>query len=243
VFNRTTRTAQIQIRLSEAGTTRENIATTKQLKEGYMKLKKSMLAAGVITTVTAGSLLGLGSASADTADGSSLIDKIASKFNLNRDEVEAVFDEEKAERQAERQADFSEELQEKVDAGDITAEQKTAIEAKMTEMQTARETEREAIQQWAEDNNIDMKYVMGGHGRMGNNSSDYLDEAVEDGDITAEQKTLIEEKQDELQNARETARDELEQWAEDNDIDLQDIMPMGGGRGHGGGMGMMGEMH
>jgi gas vesicle protein len=204
-----------------------------------MKMNKNLLLAGVVTTVAAGSLLSLGIASADSNSGDSLIDKIATKFSLNRDEVEAVFEENRAEKQAERAADFSENLQEKVDSGDITAEQKTLIETKFAELQTARETEREALEQWAEDNGIDMKFVLGGRGHMDN--SDRLDDAVADGDITAEQKTLIEQKQDELQTARETARDELEQWAEDNGIELKDVLGGMGGHGRGGmgGPGMM----
>lgn len=205
-----------------------------------MKLKKSMLLAGVVTTVAAGSLLGISAASADTANGSSnIIDKLVEKFNLNRDDVQAVFDEERSEQQAERSAEFSDQLQQKVDDGDITAEQKTLIEQKFSEIQTAHEAERTALQQWADDNGIDMKYLMGGHGRMGN--STYIDDAVSDGKLTEDQKTLIEQKRDELETARESARDELKQWAEDNDIDLQDVMPFRGMGGHGRG-GMMGDM-
>lgn len=204
-----------------------------------MKMNKNLLLAGVVTTIAVGSLLSVSSASADSASGDSLIDKIASKFSLNRDEVEAVFNENRAEQQAERAADFSENLQDKVDSGDITADQKSLIESKFAELQTARETEREALQQWAEDNGIDMKYIMGGRGHMDNSSK--LDDAVEDGDITAEQKTLIEQKQDELKTARESARDSLEQWADDNGIELKDVMGGMGGHGRGGmgGPGMM----
>ena len=204
-----------------------------------MKMNKNLLLAGVITTVAAGSLLSGSVASADSASGDSLIDKIATKFSINRDEVEAVFEEEQTERQAERAADFSENLQERVDSGDITAEQKTLIEAKFAEIQATRDTERDSLEQWAEDNGIDMKYVMGGRGH--GNNSDRLDDAVADGDITAEQKTLIEAKQDELETARESARDELKQWAEDNGVELKDVMGGMGGHGRGGmgGPGMM----
>ncbi len=206
-----------------------------------MKMNKNLLLAGVVTTVAAGSLLSLGVASADNGLGDSLIDKIATKFSLNRDEVEAVFEEEQTERQAERAADFSDNLQDKVDSGDITTEQKTLIEAKFAEIQAARDTERDALEQWAEDNGIDMKYVMGGHGRGGMGGSDILDDAVADGNITAEQKTLIEAKQDELESARELARDELKQWADSNSIELKDVMGGMGGHGRGGmgGPGMM----
>lgn len=207
-----------------------------------MKMNKNLLLAGVVTTIAAGSLLSVGAASADSPAGGSLIDKIATKFSLNRNDVEAVFDENRAEKQAERATNFSENLQDKVDSGDITAEQKTLVEAKFAEMQSARDTERDAIKQWAEDTGIDAKYLLSSRGHMG--GSDRLDNAVENGDITAEQKTLIEQKQDELKTAREAARDSLEQWAEDNDINLKDIMMGSGMGGHDrGGMGGPGMMN
>lgn len=206
-----------------------------------MKLTKKHMMAGVVTTVIAGSLIGANAASAQTNSGSSLVDKIVAKFNLNKDEVQAVFDEQRTEQQAERTAEMSDRLQEKVASGDITAEQKTLIEQKLAEQQTARETERTELEKWASDNNIDAKYLMGGgRGHMGDNDNSYLDDAVTNGKITTEQKTLIEQKQEELKTKRDTERDALKQWAEDNDISMQDIM-MGGGPGHGGtgGPGMM----
>ncbi len=197
--------------------------------------------AGVVTTVIAGSLIGANAASAQTSSGSSLVDKIVAKFNLNKDEVQAVFDEERTKQQAERAAEMSDRLQEKVDSGDITAEQKTLIEQKLAEQQTARETERTELEKWASDNGIDAKYLMGGgRGHMGDDDSSYLDDAVADGNITADQKTLIEQKREELKTKRDADRDALKQWAEDNDISMQDLMM--GGPGHGGGMGGPGMM-
>jgi hypothetical protein len=144
--------------------------------------------------------------------------------------VQAVFDEEKAAHQAERQAEFSERLQDKVDDGVITAEQKTLIESKLKEVQTAHETERTELEKWASDNKIDMKYVMRGH--RGGDAR--LQDAVDDGDITAEQKTLIENKQKELETKHQENRDALEKWASDNKIDLKDIGGLGGPGGFGG---------
>ncbi len=165
--------------------------------------------------------------------GDSLVDKVATKFNLNKDEVQAVFNEERDARQAERAAEVSSDLQKAVDAGKLSAEQKTLIENKMKENQSAREAEMTSLQEWATTNNIDMRYVMGG-GRHGAN----LDTAVADGKITAEQKTLIEQKQAELEKARDAKRDAMEQWAQDNNIDdayLHMGMEKGGRGGHGSG--------
>lgn len=183
-------------------------------------------------------ILGLGGASAASAlsgtssSSDSLVDRLVEKFNLNKTEVQAVFDEEQKARTAERTAEQSERLQDAVDDGDITAEQKTKIEAKLKELQAARETERTALEKWATDNKIDTQYLMGrGHG----GNDDRLSDAVADGDLTEAQRTLIEDKQDELEEARDKQRDELDQWAEDNDIDTQYLMGgMKGGRGPGG---------
>ena len=146
-----------------------------------------MLAAGIVTTVAAGSLLGVASAATSSSDPQGgLIDKLVSKFNLNKEEVQAVFDEAHEERHAEMEAKRSEHLQELVDAGTITAEQKTALEAKFEEMHTNREalrdqdlTEeerrtkmdeaRDAFESWAEQQGIDLDAIRpeGGRGGMG----------------------------------------------------------------------------
>jgi cellobiose-specific phosphotransferase system component IIA len=146
-----------------------------------------------------------------------------------------VFDAEREAREAERQEEVSDRLQDAVDDGDITAAQKTLIEKKLQELQAAREKQRTELEKWAEDNDVDVKYLMGGHGPDGND--DRLQNAVDDGDITDAQKKLIEDKADELQTARDTQRDELEQWADDNDIDDRYLMGGGMRGGHGGGRG------
>lgn len=197
-----------------------------------MKRKLPILAiAGTI------GLVGLGGATAASAysgsSDSSLIDRLVEKFNLDKSEVEAVFDEVQTARETERQAEMSQQLQSAVDDGDITAEQKTAIEAKLKELQDARKTERTALETWAEDNDIDMKYLMGG-GRDDND--DRLQKAVDDGDLTDAQKKLIEDKRSELKAARDKQHSELKARADDNDIDMKYLMMGGmrGGHGHGG---------
>lgn len=194
-----------------------------------MKVKKSLVALSALSVIGVAGLAGPGIASAETGTGSSsLITKIAQKFNLKEEEVKAVFEEEQTARQAERLADQSERLQDAVDDGDITAEQKTTIEAKLKELQAARQTEQDELGKWATDNKIDAKYLMGGRG----GNDDRLQDAVDDKEITAEQKTLIEDKQKELEDKREAAQDALEQWAEDNDIDEEYLRGFGkGGRG------------
>lgn len=166
-----------------------------------MKFNKQLLAVGLVTAVTAGSLVGVSAASAQGSNNqSSIIDKIATRFNLNRDEVQAVFDEEHAARAAEMKTMHSEHLQDLVDDGKITAEQKTAIEAKMDELQTKREemkeqdltreerrtqmkAERDELKQWAEEQGIDMSLlrpegIMGrNHGRGGGHGMHTMDDS------------------------------------------------------------------
>lgn len=135
-----------------------------------MRLSKPLIAAIVTTSVGAAALLGIGIASADdTNPATSLIDRITERFSLNRDDVQAVFDEFHEERQAEHQQKMEEHLQTAVDAGKITAEQRDLILQKMQEVQAQRESfkdlEPEARQEamknlheelktWAEENNI-----------------------------------------------------------------------------------------
>ncbi len=197
-------------------------------------MKKSKLIGLSTMAVTLGvvGLAGIASAQTSTSN-TSLVDKIATKFSLKKADVQAVFDEQKTERQAEHKAEVSERLQDLVDDGKITAEQKTKIEAKQAEHQAAREAERTELEKWATDNGIELRYLMGGrgHGMSGDNR---LDKLVEDGKITTEQRTKIEAKQTELEAKREENRTALEKWATDNGIDAKYLMGGGkGGRGHG----------
>jgi hypothetical protein len=120
---------------------------------------------------------------------SSLVQKLADKFGLSRDEVQAVFDEEHASREAERETRYHEKLTQLVSDGKITEDQKKLILAKHNEMmerhqsdrdsldsstlqerKTKMQEERAALEDWAKTNNIDVQYLMGmwggkGHGR------------------------------------------------------------------------------
>lgn len=123
----------------------------------------------------------------------SLVEKIAQKFNLNKDEVQKVFEEDRAERKSQMEEKFNRILDEAVNKGDLTEAQKNLILAKREELQNEkevkmaekknkgekpseeemkamhekREAEKEALEKWASDNGIDLKYLMGlgGFGR------------------------------------------------------------------------------
>lgn len=145
-----------------------------------------MLAAGVLTAAVLGGGVFALSASAQTTNGDdSLASKIASKFNLNKDEVQTVLNEHRTEMHAEFREKHLERLEERltqaVQDGDLTEEQKTKIldylksqetnlenleDKTKEERKAAFEAHREELKKWAEDNGIDEKYVLfgGGHG-------------------------------------------------------------------------------
>ncbi|GEM_PF-4473373 len=102
-----------------------------------------------------------------------LIQKIIDKFKLNSDEVKQVVDEERTERQRERQAKYEEWLDILVKAGKINETQKQLILQKREELQNQqqtawqqRETQRQALENWAKENNLDPEYLFGGFGRF-----------------------------------------------------------------------------
>lgn len=152
-----------------------------------MNIKKSLLITGAVATVGLTSATGIGVASAAT-DGpaiekgtNSLVDRIAEKFNLNKDEVKAVFEEEHAERKAEMQQKMEERLDKAVAEGKLTEEQKQKILAKLAEVRAQHEAafesmkdktpeerkafkqelhgDREDLKVWAEENDIPEEYL------------------------------------------------------------------------------------
>lgn len=147
-----------------------------------MNINKPLLIAGVVTTLGVASL-GVSAVSADArgAEGpAGLIDKISQRFNLNKDEVKSVFDDQREEHRAEMQKTNEERLTQAVADGKLTEEQKTKILAKQAELRTQMESlqdktreerrdamraNHEALEQWAEENDIPEEYLHlnGGH--------------------------------------------------------------------------------
>ena len=104
-------------------------------------MKKKLLIAGAAATL---GLAGLGvTAYAATTDGGNgLVEAIASKFNLNKDEVQKVFDEQKSKMDAEREQRIKDELATLVKEGKLTQEQADKLIAKRAEMEKDREANR-----------------------------------------------------------------------------------------------------
>ena len=116
-----------------------------------------------------------------------IIERLASKFNLNKDDVQQVFEEVRDEHKAEMYANWAERLDDLIAEGKLTAEQKQAIldkhdemEAKIEElknqdltMEERREKMRalhEEFKKWAEENGlseIPFMFFMKPHRGMG----------------------------------------------------------------------------
>lgn len=104
----------------------------------------------------------------------SIVKKIAEKFNLNEKDVQAVFDEDRQSHFADMQARWSEKLDDLVNEGKITKEQKDAIVKKHEEMhnkmlelkdlspeerKTKMQEIHEDLKAWADENGIDLAFV------------------------------------------------------------------------------------
>jgi competence protein ComGC len=177
-----------------------------------MLTKKSLLIAGVAATIGIAGTVGANAAFAfHDNKNDDLVARIAQEFNLSEAEVQAVFDDYKSDQE---EAKVSAYLQTLVDKGKITAEQKTAIETKLTEVRAEMKAEHDALEVWAETEGIDIEYVF----------KYDLQKLVDEGKITAEQKVKIEAKREELKDKREAMRTELKQWAADNNINVKYLM-------------------
>jgi len=160
----------------------------KSLKEAQ-PMNKKLAVAGITAAVAITTLTGLGIATAATQNTSTnnrmsnLVDAVATKFKLNKAEVQAVFDAEHTKAEAEHEADVKTKLAQLVKDGKLTQAQADAITAKRAELQKNRETnranmsakthaerktlmdtERTALNKWFSDNNIstDYRYLVGG---------------------------------------------------------------------------------
>ena len=137
--------------------------------------KRAMLASGLVGVATVGVLASGGFAYANTSQ-SSLADNIATKFKLNKTEVQKVIDQNHEQHRADRLAQL-------VKDGKLTQAQADKLKAKETEIHTKmeaarnetdpvkRKAARDAIKaemdQWAKDNGIDLSTIRPGRGMHG----------------------------------------------------------------------------
>lgn len=142
-----------------------------------MASKRVLAIAGAFTTVGLASIIGLASVSAESQNSpTGLVDKIAQRFNLNKSDVQKVFDENRSEHQAARQQHYEYRLSQAVKDGKLTEDQKTKLLDKLNELQSREEDledktsqqryqnieqDHDALKQWAQDNNIPQRYLPG----------------------------------------------------------------------------------
>lgn len=154
-------------------------------------MKRRLAAIGAITAMSAAGFTGVNIANAATATDSTnpmsnLVDAVASKFNLDKTEVQSVFDEQRNAMEAERETDRKAQVSQLVKDGKITQAQAEMINAKRAELQKERESNRDMmpgkmsderkaemeahkteLDKWFSDNGIDSQYrylLMGGPG-------------------------------------------------------------------------------
>lgn len=160
-------------------------------------MRKRLLAAATVATIGVAGVTGGAAFATTQTDGStdpmsSLVGAIASKFNLETSEVQAVFDEQRTAMEAEREKETKEKVAALVTDGKLTQAQADKINAKRSEMKEQREAARDDMEgktaeerksameakkteldTWLEENDIDESYaylLMGGgrgHGGPG----------------------------------------------------------------------------
>jgi hypothetical protein len=128
-----------------------------------MQVKKSLVVAAAVAGVGIASLTGLGVASAATSTSSSddpkssLVDKLVSKFNLDKGEVEAVFEEERTDREAKAKQHMEERLSQAVSDGKLTEDQKQKILAKWEEMHANMKSHADKLKDMTPEERRDFK--------------------------------------------------------------------------------------
>lgn len=153
-------------------------------------MKKQLLLPGFALLILGVVTLGATTVSAQgmMGDHSSLITKIAQKFNLKEADVKAVFDEDRQAMHTQMKQKVSDNLSQLVTQGKITEAQKAALLAKMEELQkkhlsdrdtmknmtpeqrkAAMDKERSDLEAWAKEQGIDLSLIKGfsrgmGHG-------------------------------------------------------------------------------
>ena len=107
-----------------------------------------------------------------------IVQRLVDRFNLNRDDVVAVFEGLAEEHQAEHQAEVDARLETQVEKGNLTEDQKNALIAKRDELRAQFEADKEAfkdmtsderkaflaereaeLKAWAEANETDVKFL------------------------------------------------------------------------------------
>lgn len=95
---------------------------------------------------------------------SKLAQAIASKFNLNANDVQSVITQQHQQAQTDRQANLKAKLDQAVKDGKLTSDQETTLLQKLTTRNQDRQSLRAArkdLRQWLQDNKIDLRSILG----------------------------------------------------------------------------------
>ncbi|OQB06456.1 MAG: hypothetical protein BWY19_00268 [bacterium ADurb.Bin212] len=116
-------------------------------------MNKKIIIPAVVLSVAAiaGTIYATG-ASASFGRGQEMTSQLAEKLGIEESSVENAMEEIRSDQQAEMKSRQEERLQEAVDDGKITAEQKQLLLDRQTAMEEAREARRAENQKWMEDN-------------------------------------------------------------------------------------------
>lgn len=149
--------------------------------------KKIIIPSLVLGAIACTGLYGVSSvsASADGTGRNTIVQKIAEKFNLNTDEVQTVFKENRESHQVQMQEKQEERLAQAVSEGKLSGDQNQLILDKMAELKTKREANQEDSQNltqeerqakrkahqeemtsWLTENGIDQQYLGGHQGKI-----------------------------------------------------------------------------
>jgi hypothetical protein len=145
--------------------------------------KKMLIPMAAVAVIAAGAygVTKVSAASDPTNPQASLVQKIADTFHLDKSKVQAVFDQNRTEKQARAETNYEARLTQAVTDGKITAAQKDLILAEHnklkaeldaaagktgTDRRTAMDAVRTEGEAWAKANNVDAKWLIGpGHMR------------------------------------------------------------------------------
>lgn len=148
-----------------------------------MRNKQTILVLLLLVLVAVGAVFGatLVAAAAEDTDGyPPIIQALAERFNLNADDVKEVFDEQHEAKRDKMQQRHEDHLDEAVEAGTLTDEQKEALLKKKEELRVqmdeikdlppeerfeAMKETHEEFKAWAEESGIDLKALHNGAGK------------------------------------------------------------------------------
>ena len=153
-------------------------------------MKKVIIASSIaalgVTGLAGGAVFATANSTSGTDPMSGLVSAIATKFNLKKDDVQKVFDEQRTQMETQREQEVKDQVAQLVKDGKLTQAQADKINAKRAELVKEREANRTSEQNltdaqrktrmeerkttldtWLKDNSIDSQYaylLMGGRG-------------------------------------------------------------------------------